>query len=230
MTKKINRWKKNIEIKSIRNDGHSDKRGIVLSKLPTWNFFHYVQETFTYCALVEKFQSCLFCHQSNKLNAMRNAYAKRFEAVFLCVHPKWPKLTYLAASKYIRKWKSFVEKWVKRYKECKNVDDFPNRGTKRRKADYGVVFEKSGLDLATKSKKLREKGLEVSHITIRKYLCANNVKFRSTLKKPLLSEKHVEKRLAWAHANIDRDWSNVICKCFYSSGMVLFCRSIRLWK
>lgn len=46
--------------------------------------------------------------------------------------------------------------------------------------------------------------------SIRTRILAHNVKFRGTVKKPLLSEKHVEKRLTWSNQNLDRDWDNVI--------------------
>ncbi|CAH2089036.1 unnamed protein product [Euphydryas editha] len=62
---------------------------------------------------------------------MSAMYAKRFEAVFLYTHPKGPKLSYAAAAKVIKKSKKFVEKWIKRYKQLKNVDDFPERGKTR---------------------------------------------------------------------------------------------------
>ena len=59
---------------------------------------------------------------------MSSVYAKRFEAVFLCTHPKGPLMSYTAAAKYIKKSKSFVKKWVERYKANKTVDDLPERG------------------------------------------------------------------------------------------------------
>ena len=62
---------------------------------------------------------------------MSSVYAKRFEAVFLCTHPKGPVMFYTAAAKYIKKSKSFVKKWVKRYKANKTVDDLPERGKSR---------------------------------------------------------------------------------------------------
>ena len=34
---------------------------------------------------------------------MSSVYAKRFEAVFLCTHPKGPLMSYTAAAKYIKK-------------------------------------------------------------------------------------------------------------------------------
>ena len=59
---------------------------------------------------------------------MSSVYAKCFEAVFLCTHPKGPLMSYSAAAKYIKKLKSFVKKWVERYKANKTVDDLPERG------------------------------------------------------------------------------------------------------
>ena len=60
-------------------------------------------------------------------NAMSVVYASRYGAVFLCTHPKKPKMTHASTAKYMRKSKSFVTKWMNRYLEVKNVDDFPDR-------------------------------------------------------------------------------------------------------
>lgn len=60
-----------------------------------------------------------------------------------------------------------------------------------------------------KQKKNKHKGVEVSHETIRNQLHACDAKWWSTVKKPLLSEKHIKKLLARAEKNIERDW-NVI--------------------
>lgn len=147
---------------------------------------------------------------------MSAAYAARWEAVFLCDHPKGPKMSFAAAAKYIKKSKAFVQKWVRRFKISKNVDDLPDRGSrgsvskKDEKVIMNMFLRNPGLSLRRGQAKLRQKGINISHVTIRNHLRANNVKYRSTLKKPLLSEKHVTKRLAWAKENIDRDWSNVI--------------------
>ena len=62
---------------------------------------------------------------------MSSVYAKRFEAVFLCTHPKGPLMSYTAAAKYIKKSKWFVKKWDERYKANKTVDDLPERGKSR---------------------------------------------------------------------------------------------------
>ena len=56
---------------------------------------------------------------------------------------------------------------------------------------------------------LAEKGLHVSINTIRRRLAEVKVQYRPTRQKPLLSKVHMEKRLAWATENVDRDWPNV---------------------
>lgn len=147
---------------------------------------------------------------------MSAAYASRYEAVFLCLHPKGPKMSYGVAAKYMRKSKTFVSKWAKRYSEVKNVNDLPNRGSMQKttkKEDRMIlrVFEKNScLSLRGGQAVLRKKGLNVLCDTIRRRLLAHEVKFRSTIKKPLLFEKHIKKRLTWAKENLDRDWNNVI--------------------
>ncbi|KAG6452269.1 hypothetical protein O3G_MSEX007545 [Manduca sexta] len=143
-------------------------------------------------------------------------YLKRYEAVFLVYHSKGPKLTYKSAAKHIKKSESFVKKWVKRFSEVGNVDDLPERGSSRvttEQEDRAIIrlFQNTpGLSLRTAQLKLRKKGIDISLNTIRSRMSENDISFRSTLKKPLLSEKHVEKRLNWAKENLDRDWSNVI--------------------
>ncbi|KAJ8941220.1 hypothetical protein NQ318_015652 [Aromia moschata] len=57
---------------------------------------------------------------------------------------------------------------------------------------------------------LSKRGVRVSMNTIRARLNEAKLQYRSTGQKPLLSEKHVAKRNAWATENIGRNWSNVI--------------------
>lgn len=82
-------------------------------------------------------------------------------------------------------------------------------GQKRRKKNSESVFAESCFNTASRTnKKFR--------YIIRNYpnpsSCSSDLdlKWRDTMKKPLLTEKHVTKRLIWAHENIDRDFSNVI--------------------
>ncbi|KOC60755.1 hypothetical protein WH47_06901 [Habropoda laboriosa] len=71
---------------------------------------------------------------------MSAAYASRYEAVFLCTHPKGPKMSRQQAAKYMRKFKTFVTKWVNRYLEVKNVDDLPKRGTTPKITTLTLVY------------------------------------------------------------------------------------------
>ncbi|KAF2879245.1 hypothetical protein ILUMI_26932 [Ignelater luminosus] len=41
-------------------------------------------------------------------------------------------------------------------------------------------------------------------------LCEYDIKHRSTLLKPLLTDVQVKKRMEWARKNLNRDWDNVI--------------------
>lgn len=147
---------------------------------------------------------------------MSEKYLKRYEAVFLVQHTKGPKLSYKSAAKYMKKSESFVKKWVKRYLDVGNVDDLPERGSSRvttknqNRAIVRLFQDNPGLSLRSAQSKLRQKGIDLSLNTIRSRLRENELSFRSTLKKPLLSQKHVQKRLNWAKENLDRDWGNVI--------------------
>ncbi|CAK9806971.1 Transposable element Tcb1 transposase [Anthophora quadrimaculata] len=147
---------------------------------------------------------------------MSAAYARRFEAVFLCTHPKGPKLSYSAAARYMQKSVEFVRKWVHRYKATKNVDNFEGRGKKWRtttRQDRIVVqmFKKNpSLSLRHACKILEKKGIKISMATINKRLEESEIKLQSTLLKPLLSERHVENRFAWAQQNVHRNWENII--------------------
>ena len=147
---------------------------------------------------------------------MSAAYASRFEAVFLCTHPKGPKMSRDQAAHYMKKSKAFVSKWVKRYSQTKTVDDLPDRGKSKKTSvaeDKRIVqlFAKNPLlSLRSGQEQLKKKGLIISLDTIKRRLVVNGVKYRSTVKKPLLSETHIEKRLHWARENKDRDWDKII--------------------
>jgi len=88
-----------------------------------------IDRTFVVNALSQKIQLMSNSYLRNTLTAISAAYASRYEAVFLCSHPKEPKMSYVAAAKYMGKLKSFVAKWVQQYKKTKNIDDLPERGS-----------------------------------------------------------------------------------------------------
>jgi len=98
---------------------------------------------------------------------------------------------------------------------AKNVDDLLECSSickVDKKVDKKIVnlSRNPSLTLRQGQAKLKQKSLDISYETIRTYLKANNMKWCNTVKKSLLNEKHVTKRLAWARENIDRDFSNVI--------------------
>ncbi|KYQ55805.1 hypothetical protein ALC60_05304 [Trachymyrmex zeteki] len=83
---------------------------------------------------------------------------------------------YAAAGRYMKKSEGFVRKWVKRYNETKNVDDLPERGTRRsttKKDDKAIIkiFEKNpGCSLRRAKNLLLKKGIDVSLNIIRQRL------------------------------------------------------------
>lgn len=99
---------------------------------------------------------------------------------------------------------------MQRYEETKTVVDLSERGmvrktTKRDDKRIVNVFSRNPqLMLHQGQEKLKEKSLDISYKTIRSYLRVHNLKWRSRMKKFLLSE-NMEKRSTWAHKNIDRD-------------------------
>lgn len=102
---------------------------------------------------------------------------------------------------------------MKRYNDVKNVDDLPARVAQRQKrttSDFKDLCEESWVFFTKSQVTFIEKSVEVSLNTIRRRLRDANYGWRCTKLKPFLSDKHVEKRLLWARANIDHDFSNVI--------------------
>lgn len=153
---------------------------------------------------------------------MSAAYASHFEAVFLCSHPKGPKMSFAATSRYMGKPVSFVKKWVKRYNDVKNVDNLPERSMRRstsEKNDKAIlkIFAKNPRCFLWKAK-LSKKDIEVSlKNTIRRRLRDANYGWRCKVK-TIFERQHVEKRLLWARANTDRDFSNIIFTSFWAWG------------
>ena len=100
---------------------------------------------------------------------MSTKYASSYETVFLCTHSK---MSQLAAAKYMKKSKSFVQKWVQRYNVAKNVDALPECGLickVNKKDDKKIVnlFSRNpGLTLRQRQAKLKQKDLDISYETM----------------------------------------------------------------
>lgn len=69
-----------------------------------------------------------------------------------------------SAAEYMNKSKTFVNKWVKRYTETKNVDDLPERGKTKLTSSAEdkrilLMFSKNPLlSLRSSQEKLKKKG------------------------------------------------------------------------
>ncbi|XP_055304441.1 uncharacterized protein LOC129569549 [Sitodiplosis mosellana] len=115
-------------------------------------------------------------------------YTKRFEAVFLHLHPRGPKLSLTATARYIKKTVPFVQRWVDQYKREKNVNDQPNikpnrASTPKQDQRIAKVFDQNpGLSLRQGVQRLRRSNINVSRETLRKRLAWNNGQVDETLK------------------------------------------------
>lgn len=143
-------------------------------------------------------------------------FAKRFEVVFLHLHPKGPKMSIPAIVKYTKKSRSFVVQWIEHYKQHKNVNDQPNvkpnrASTSREDKRIVDLFEKNpGMTVDQGVEKLSRLKIKVSNSTVRRRLAAAAIAYRPTVKKPLLTPLHIEKRMNWATENLTTDWSKVV--------------------
>lgn len=143
-------------------------------------------------------------------------FSTRFEAVFLHLHPHGPKWSVQQTAKYIGKSTNFVQRWSEQWKREKNVNDQPNIKPQRAttsKQDERIVdlFERNpGLTLDQGVQRLSRRKLYVSRSTLRNRLHAKSVRYRPSIKKPLLTKINIEKRMQWATDNLNTDWSKVI--------------------
>lgn len=142
---------------------------------------------------------------------MSSAYATRFEAVFLCVHPKGPKISVAKAAKYLRKSESFVRKWINRYEQFKHVDDLPGRGTKSKVTKQEVdeiieLFTKNPeLSLRSGQKILEANNIKVSIMTIKRKLEENHIICSSTVIRASFTKNSSEEDEEKTHLEIEKE-------------------------
>lgn len=147
--------------------------------------------------------------------------------------PKGPKMSVVSAAKYLHRSKTFVKKWITRYKINQNIDDLPERDTKRATAvrtDRTIInlfMKNPTLTLKQGQQRLAKRNINVSVATIRRRLHENKVQWRSVRTKPLLKQQHVEKRLLWARQHRTRDWQNVVFSD--ESSFWAFCPQRKAW-
>jgi transposase len=142
--------------------------------------------------------------------------SKRFEIVFLHTHPLGPKLGLGAVAKYVHCSKSAVGNIIKKWNETRDLNDLPKSGRKRittLKQDKKIselAKKNSDITAAKIKQKIEKYDVNISVNTIRRRLNESGAKYANQLSKPLLTEKHMKKRLQWAKKNKDFDWDKVI--------------------
>ena len=126
---------------------------------------------------------------------MSAKFLKRYEAVFLVNHAKGPKMTYKAASKYMRKSEAFIKTWVKRYLEVGNVDDLPERKlarvtiTKEDKTILRLFQDNPGLSLRCAQIKLRKKNSRLFKYDSKSPACEKKRVFSINFEKTFVVKK-----------------------------------------
>jgi transposase len=143
-------------------------------------------------------------------------YKQRWMIIFLCKSSPFQKWTPEQAARYLKISPGAVRTWIKRYEETGTVDDLPRPGrnpvtTQAQDRQMVKLIESEKANSSSEvAQKLSNKGVAVSSRTVRKRLKKHGFHYGKRTQKPLLSPIHIEKRLNWALANKDRDWSRVI--------------------
>ena len=141
---------------------------------------------------------------------------KRYEIVFLSYHPMIPKLGVKAVAKAINCAKSTVQYWLNRWKESKGLSDSKRTGRPRdtmEKIDQRISDLATNDNIATTRdirRVLKRQHVEISQETIRCRLKEHGTKVSPPISKPLLTEKHRQKRLQWAKAVRGVDWNRIV--------------------
>lgn len=165
---------------------------------------------------------------------MSIVYKKRFELVFLVKHPKGPQMSVETAAKYLQKSRSWANSVLNQYNTHKNVDFSVEKGRKKvttEKQDVQIVkmaLAPEPLSTQQIADKMVKKGVTVSRFTVGNRLRTHGLGFKNCLKKPLLSEIHIERRLEWAQRHLDHDWTRVIFSD--ESSFQLMCGTTHAWQ
>ena len=160
--------------------------------------------------------------------------AKRYEIVFLSLHPLGPQLSNHAISDHIKCDRKTVRYWLNRWQKSEDLTDLPLSGRPRctsEKTDSKIVsIAQKERDIVSDqiSKKMKKEGVDISARTIRRRLRESGGSYGPPLMKPLLTEDHREKRLLWARQHQHFNWDRVI---FTDEKTFELCRGVRkVWR
>jgi transposase len=141
---------------------------------------------------------------------------QRYEIIFLSQHPLGPKLSHTAVAKAVHCGVTTVKRWLKRWKQSKDLTDAPRSGRPRAttpKEDQRIVALAEQQTFVTSrdiANQLNKKGVEINERTVQRRLNEAGAKYNRPLSKPLLTENHREKRLEWAEDQRTTNWDQVI--------------------
>lgn len=131
----------------------------------------------------------------HRVNMNSEYFSKRFEAVFLHLHDKGPKLSIASTAKHIKKSEGFVKKWINQWKREKNVNDQPNvkpeRATTSKQNERIVeLFDKNpGITLDQGVERLSRRNIHVSRSTVSRRLQAKKRSVSSNHQKTIVDKK-----------------------------------------
>jgi len=141
---------------------------------------------------------------------------ERYEIIFLSQHPLGPKLSNTAVAKAVHCGVTTVKRWLKRWKQSKDLSDSSRSGRPRAttpKQDQQVVSLAERQTFVTSRdimNQLENKGVKIDERTVRRRLHEAGAKYNKPLSKPLLTENHRDKRLKWAEDQTTTNWDQVI--------------------
>jgi transposase len=144
------------------------------------------------------------------------ALQKRYEIVFLSLHPKGPQWNHHQVASYTHTTENSVRYWLQRFKENPDLTASVPSGRKRKTSEKEdnlittIVATNPTSTIKDIQEVLKKKKVEVSESTISRRLRESGYKHQAPTLKPLLTETHIERRKAWAEQNSQRDWSKVV--------------------
>jgi transposase len=141
---------------------------------------------------------------------------KRWEIVFLRLHPLGPKMEPGSIAKYVKCSIRQVKYWAKRYVETGTVDD--HNGAPRKRATtpnqdakiIQTVEAHNDETLSQLQQRINKQGVTCSRATLHNRIKEDGLKSGVAMRKPLLTPRHREQRLAWAQDHKEHDWNSTL--------------------
>ena len=143
---------------------------------------------------------------------------ERYRIIFLSQDTYGPRLSNSKIVKIIKHNKTKAKRWLKRWKETKDLNDRPRKGTSHvtTAAEDQLIVDlvQQDVDEGITSQQIQQEfqreDINVSVRTVRNRLLEVGFKYSRLLSKPLLSEQRQRYRLNWAQSMKNCDWNKII--------------------